>query len=450
MKRTLFLSVILAAVSGASIGVVAQASAHENPPAIDTRDTSADSNTVVTIDWHKTLRKVNPLAFGFNCPACFDPVWSSNPILLEPLATLTGGGRPLIRLHGWGMVTQGSGQCWLNEDGTWNADKIKRALTPLTHSGYQLMIDIPSGPGGEKNDPVDESAMAPFAAALVKIVNVDNKFGVKYWELPNEREKILSTNKMASMISRAAAAMKQIDATILVGGPAAEGINVDYVAEVFRQSHGALDFVSAHTYGGDGKQTAVVSYRSALDAISAVRKLRERLSVESPAKYIPIFVDEYNIGWDGNPGIYNNEGAVYFSIIQTGIVEAGADASAVWDFSPPHDMSIVDRDGHLTDSAHLFILMNQFFQGDEVASGSSDPATVRIFAVKAKSTRSMALSNLSGRPKTVTLEFRGRKPKAFDQYQISASGYVVKMRKSWNELVASTLPANSVTVLVAR
>jgi hypothetical protein len=46
-----------------------------------------------------------------------------------------------------------------------------------------------------------------------------------------------------------------------------------------------------------------------------------------------------NIGWDPNPAIYNNEGAVYFSIIQGGIVDAGGDVSAVWDFAPPHDMS---------------------------------------------------------------------------------------------------------------
>lgn len=45
-----------------------------------------------------------------------------------PLAMVTNGGKPLIRLHGWGMVTQGSRECWLNEDGVSNAAKIASAL----------------------------------------------------------------------------------------------------------------------------------------------------------------------------------------------------------------------------------------------------------------------------------------------------------------------------------
>jgi len=450
MKRLLFRLAVFAMLSIFSVRAWNQASAqeqHHDPASEDGPDASVAVNAVVTVDWKTMVRTVSPLAYGLNCPSCFDPVWSSSPVLLTSLRTITAGARPLIRLHGWGMVTQGSGQCWLNEDGTWNGEKIKRALTPLVQSGYRLMIDIPSGPGGEK-DPIDEAAMAPFVAALVKIVNVDNRFGVRYWELPNEREHILSATRMGSMLSRASDAMKKVDPTVLVGGPGAEGINVNYIEEMVQHSLPAIDFVTAHTYGGDGKQSAAVSYQSAMDAVSEVRKLRERLTAVSQGKHLPIFVDEYNIGWDGNPAIYNNEGAVYFSIIQTGIIDSGAEASAVWDFSPAHDMSIVDREGHLRDSAHLFSLMNQYFYGGEARTSSSDPA-IHSFAVKSKRFRSVILTNLSALSKAETVRFPGWKPNLVDWYQISNSGYTVKTGQTWNKSGTTALPANSVTILVA-
>jgi hypothetical protein len=403
----------------------------------------------VTVDWNKTLRRVDPMSYGVNCPACFDPAWTSNPRLQRPLATIAAGARPLIRLHGWGMVAQGSNESWLNADDTWNADKIKSALTPLVQAGYQLMIDIPSGPRGER-DPVDPIAMAPFAASLVKIVNVDDKFGVKYWELPNEREHILSASQMAQLLSNASRAMKGVDPSIQVGGPAVEDINYDYIDEVVKQCYPDIDFVTAHTYGGNGKQSPQVSYKSAVNAVGKVHELREHLNIAAQGKYLPIFVDEYNIGWDGNPGIYNNEGAVYFSIIQTGVIDAGGDVSAVWDLSPPHDMSIVNRDGTLTDSANLFSLMNRYFHGDEATTSSSAPDVVRAFAVKSTPANSLLLSNLSESEVTVFTRFASREPSTLDEYRITASGYMRNKGIRWAPLETNglTMAARSVVILV--
>jgi hypothetical protein len=404
---------------------------------------------LITVDWNRVVKRVEPLAYGVNCPACFDPVWGRSPALLRPLGAISAGGKPLIRLHGWGMVSRGSNECWLNQDGTWNTDKIKSALTPLAKMGYTLMIDIPSGPGGEQ-DPLDPAAMARFASALVKIVNVDNKFDVKYWEIPNEREHILTAAKMATLVSRASVAMKQVDPTILVGGPATEGINVDYIADVVKQSLQDIDFVTAHTYGGDGKQPDSVSFKSALKAVDDVRRLRERLTAQSQEKYLPIFLDEYNIGWDMNPRIHDNRGAVYFSIIAAGVVDAGGDASAVWDFSPPHDMSIVDRNGNLNVSANIVSLMNRYCHGDEVAAMSSNPTLVRIYAVKSASARSVVISNLSESPSQVRTEFHGLKSRIVNIYQISHSGYRVEKIHNWRKSHRDgvNLPAMSVTVLV--
>ena len=452
MKRVLFNYLALVAMVAVAMMSAAQSSRkHPKGPTNGLRPSvpPTQANITVTVDWDKTVRTVDPMSYGVNCPACFDPAWTHSPALLRPLKKVTAGARPLVRLHGWGMVAQGSNESWLNPDDTWNVDKIKNALTPLVESGYRLMIDIPSGPRGEK-DSVDPVAMAPFIAALVKIVNVDNKLGVKYWELPNEREHILSPSQMAQLLSNASRAMKKVDPSILVGGPAVEDINSDYIAEVVKQCYPDMDFVTVHTYGGDGKQSPQVSYQSAIAAIGKVRALREGLNSAAQGKYLPIFVDEYNIGWDSNPGIYNNEGAVYFSIIQTGVIDAGGDVSAVWDFSPPHNMSIVDRDGNLRDSANLFSLMNRYFYGDEAEATSSTADVVRVFAVKSAYSRSILVSNLSDSEVVVLPRFAGQKPRRLDEYEISPSGYFVTKGIKWAPLETNgvTLEARSVVVMV--
>jgi len=367
-----------------------------------------------------------------------------------PWQPWAAGGKPLIRLHGWGMVTQGSNECWLNPDNTWNAPKIKSALAPLIRAGYQLLIDIPSGPGGEP-DVRDPVALASFAASLVRIVNIENRFGVRYWEIPNEREHLLDAKQMTTLLSLASKAMKRVDPTILVGGPATEGVNVEYIAAVVQNSLPDIDFVSAHTYGGDGKQPDSISYPSAIKAVADVRLLRTRLNQISKGKYLPIFIDEYNIGWDTTPKILTSEGAVYFSLIQGGVVDAGGDASAIWDFSPPHNMSVVDSHGNFYASTHLFSLMNQYFHGKEVSALSSDETGLRAYAVNSSATHSLLVSNLSDSQQTVTLSFKGPTPKNLRAYEISPRGYSGPRHLKWSRLQGEglTIPPKSVAILVS-
>ncbi len=57
---------------------------------------------------------------------------------------------------------------------------------------------------------------------------------------------------------------------------------------------------------------------------------RERLTdVTRGKKNLPIFLDEYNIGYDFTLNIRTKVGAVYFCMIQGGVVDAGGDMSAV-------------------------------------------------------------------------------------------------------------------------
>ena len=407
-----------------------------------------------SVDWTKAVRTVDPRAYGVNCPQCFDPNWTANQKFLNALSGVTGGGKPIIRLHGWGMVSRRPNrynQGWLNSDGTWNAPKIKSALTPLFQAGYKLLINIPSGPGGE-GDIKDPAAFASFTAELVKIVNVDNRFGVKYWEIPNEGETRITAAQMATLLSGASKAMKAVDPTILVGGPATAGVKIDYIAQIVQETIADLDFVSCHTYGGSGKQADDVSYASAKQTRNDIASLRARLDgVTHGKKYLPIFLDEYNIGWDSTPNIRTNVGAVYFVIVQGGVVDGGGDVSAVWDYSPGHDMSIAGDDCGLYPSANLFTLMNRYFYGKEAAASASDES-IYVYAVEASATHSVVLANLEDSEQQVGVSFRGWKPLKFSAYEISPAGYSGPKPVQWPEITGRgiAIPGKSVTVLVSQ
>jgi len=142
---------------------------------------------------------------------------------------------------------------------------------------------------------------------------------------------------------------------------------------------------------------------------------------------------------------------VYFSLIQGGVVDAGGDASAIWDFSPPHNMSVVDSHGNFYASSHLFSLMNQYFHGKEVSALSSDETGLRAYAVNSSATHSLLVSNLSDSQQTVTLSFKGPTPKNLRAYEISPRGYSGPRHLKWSRLQGEglTIPPKSVAILVS-
>ena len=105
--------------------------------------------TTLNIDWNDVVRTIPENAYGVNSPANFIPSYSNNGVFMNNLHQITQK-KGLIRLHGWGMIDENSPESWII-NGQWNATKIQQALTPLIQQGYEIMINIPSGPLGEND-----------------------------------------------------------------------------------------------------------------------------------------------------------------------------------------------------------------------------------------------------------------------------------------------------------
>ncbi len=370
----------------------------------------------VNVDWDWTVREIPPYAYGVNSPANFVPEYSGDYVFMNNLEFITQK-KGFVRLHGWGMIEDGP-QSW-QEDGVWDSDKIGDALRPLVDEGYTVMINIPSGPQGE-DDYLDPASFAKFAADLVHIVNIEHDLGVKYWEVPNEREAGfaepgLDVAEMASLIRSASQQMKAVDPSIEVGGPATAWVNVDYVSDLVEEVYPSLDFVTVHTYSGDDTNTVDDAYDIAQSATGELAKLRDRLDVITGDDYLPIFVTEHNISYIGSSRIETNKGAVYDAIILTESIAAGADASMYWNVHPSSDMSVLDGDAHF-ETAHVFEVFNQAFHGTLNHGQSQDPGQVVVYAVSDQDSGeyAVALINRTGDEVVVDLEVAGWMPSSFD------------------------------------
>ena len=403
----------------------------------------------VTVDGTKSSGMIDTKNYGVDCPDCLNPATTANPAFVSMLKEVTGG-KGLIRLHGWGMVTQGSGQCWLNSDGSWNAPKIKAALAPLVQAGFPLLINIPAGPGGDGDTNAD--TLAAMGASLARIINVDSHFGVKYIELPNEQENTVGADQMAALLSKASSAIKAVDPTIMVGGPATAWINAGYIASVV-QAFPGIDFVSCHTYGGDGAQSDALSYERGLQTRADVQALRSSVDAVSHGRHLPVFLDEYNIGWNYAPAIYDHRGAVYDTIIQGTLMTGGGEASAIWDVSPGHDMSIVDPNLNLHAPARLFTVLNQYGHGELMPTTIASPTATYAFATSDSSmgVRTVVLANMTTSTSTLRIATIGWAPRGVSQYQVDANGYAGPTSVSWSSLAGGVVvPAESVVMIVSQ
>ncbi len=398
---------------------------------------SVNAQTInIDIDWNNTIRTIPEYAYGVNSPANFIPSYSNDPIFMGNLELITQK-KGFIRLHGWGMIDNTSPENWLN-NGVWNSSKINQALTPLIQQGYKVMINIPSGALGE-DDYQNPQTFAQFCADLVQIVNIDHQLGIEYWEIPNEREQGfatpgLSVNEMSTLIQTASQAMKAVDPTIKVGAAATAWINIDYLTQLV-QITPDIDFITCHTYSGDCTNSLQDIYDIAQFAVSDLNTLRQNINTITGNNYLPIFLTEYNLSFQGCDYIQSYEGAVYDAIIMTESIKAGIDGTCFWNVAPYSDMSIIEGD-ILDDNAFLFEAFNNYFQGDLVQSSSSDNSKLLVYSTidQDSNNYSFCLINRTASIQNIQVQMTGLLPNSLDKYLWDAQNSFLMESTNWSDL----------------
>lgn len=403
----------------------------------------------VSVDWGTSAGAISPFAYGQNSNGFLNVSYTGDPDFMAHIRYLNGN-KGLVRIHSTGMISTGG---WLNADQTWNEAVIVAALTPLVQEEYPVMINIPYGPTGYQ----DAAVFAEFAAELVRIVNVDHGLGIKYWEIPNERESGfatpgLSVSAMANLIKEAYSAMKALDPSILVGGPATSDVNVPFLTGVAQQAWPSIDFVTMHAYssGQSKPATDAAAYNHAQNQGTLVSQLRANLQALGPQGSLPIFVDEYNITWDTDPRLHTSKESVYSALLVANVV--GKDGTGVnfWHAESSY-MGLMNDRRELYDTADLHSWLNRFFHGEKAAALFADKSRVDGFAAMDAGRKSILLANRTDEAQTVLLQQTGPAPLQWNLYRIDENGSSHEPAVDGSGLATAgmVLPPHSVTVLTA-
>jgi len=431
----------------------------------------AASTVQVDVDWSKVSSKTNRNSYSLNAFKGFNPGDSNDPKYQENISYMNPG---LLRFHSWRMLDDSAQKPdgWVKlAEKQWDAEKIRSTMDGWA-SFYKgdILMNIPGWPewfkrqGKAALDPSEYDNYANFCADLVKIINVDQKRGVKYWEITNEQDGTYwvdpKKNKEAdnlpalvTIYNKCAEAMKKVDPTIQTGGPAvAKGDEFGKFREFIRGTKANLDFFSYHAYvSGSPSDPDKVVYDKAALATSFGAEIRKILDQEIPDRHVECHFNEYNISWTWKTNdvrMRDNKSAVFDALILAGVPRNGIDVSCAWN-EKDGVYGKMDAANVLRPAAHLFHLFNAHCVGEVVAATTSHDKRVVAFAVKNGRERTLVLINRSPNVQPVRLGFGGWKPAHVASARIGKEGFS-ETKPSWSDIEADGLflPDNSVTVLI--
>ncbi|HYM05487.1 MAG TPA: hypothetical protein VEU11_02910, partial [Terriglobales bacterium] len=151
---------------------------------------------------------------------------------------------------------------------------------------------------------VDENIVAPASYSewedlidhLVRHVNLDRKFGIKYWILSNEGDlgepggvpfKFPSTQSLLEYYQHTAHAIHRADPNAKIGGPSPAftgSPQVDALIDAAGQGRVPLDLLSFHGYSNDPE-----AYRH------MVESMRAKLAKYPSLSHVEMFIDQWNM-----------------------------------------------------------------------------------------------------------------------------------------------------------
>ncbi len=450
--------------------------------AIAQLDGSRDGATTATVDWNAVQGTVPRSAFGLNA---FQGFRTQNQAYRKNLAFMNPG---LIRFHNGGAMQDSSTPDGLidRDRKTWDARKVKSALaasfSTFGKQQPQRMINIPTWADwmdADQDGFLDANQFDRFAqlcADLVRLVNRESRFGVKYWEITNEKDNTYFSqfrngggwgslkddakpdrlNELIAIYTKAAIAMKKVDPTIQVGAPAIERSDLQpFYVPFIKGTANHLDFFTYHFYAtGSASTPDSEIYEATRSIASRTETMVQAVKTAIPNRSIPVILGEYNISWTWetrDPRMTNHKGVVFDALSMIRALSKGATATLAWN-EKDGVYGKTDDQNKLRLSGRFFQLINRFLIGDRVRSVTNNEKDITTFAVKNQALhhRSYLIVNHSSKSQPIKTNFGSYRPKrlSVERYELSASGYA-KKAIGWNAVQKGiVVPDNSVTLLV--
>ncbi len=430
-----------------------------------------------SINWtNKTGITATRLNYGLNAYQYSDPNIAGSPGDSNYKANVAFMKAGILRLHNADQMNDStfSRLGWVISPNTasykWDVTKITNALNGAYSNAPVKMINIANWPsymddGTGKLKPYMYDAYASFCAELVRIVNLKLGKKVTYWEVTNEKDNAYAGDmeSLALIFNKANDAMKAVEPSLKVGGPAfANAYNYSGIDAFIKATKDRIDFVSYHTYlPGDGTTTkaAVWDSASALGYPDSFVSGEIKKLVPNRAAVISSFHDEFNMERTSNtaPWLTDTTSLIYDALAIRSMINAGSTGAMAWNEGDGW-WGKLNNDSNWTKrpASYLYKMLNEHVLGSVVSSSSSNNSWVEIFATKSKHSpqRALVLINRSKTDQTVQMTYLNWDTQPGDNtpvsvYRAGPNGYSTDST-SHSALISSQgylLPANTVTVL---
>jgi hypothetical protein len=297
------------------------------------------------------------------------------------------------------------------------------------------------------------------AAAIVRHFNVTVNDPVKYWEIGDEPDGSESAAAYSAQFNSLSAAMKVVDATIQVGGPATASYNASFLQAFLQSSGSTVNFVDFHFFG-TGNSTNTATLLSGLPTFSNdLSSLRSMINsvVPSRASQISIHVGEWNLSASSDPLDVEMFAAVYDADLLGRALVAG-DAAQTFGSKAGGEGVLGDgSSGSLGNDVPMpaYRALSMFTGaglfthfGTSTVSATSSLAGVDVFA--SSSPDEIVLVNTNGSVSAATIGITNGASLSAAVWQIKTVATPTKVAtlSTTNGTFALSLPADSVTTMV--
>jgi hypothetical protein len=401
----------------------------------------------VSVNWLQDAGPVAPDIYGLNSFVAFAPDRVANPAWREGMAYMAPR---LVRLHHAGLTGDSSkwSGWWDTAGNTWDYAKIRAALEAWrAPAGTRRLFSFSSwlpGMDEDRNNRLDPDKLEAYAAAaaeLVRFMNIECRAGIEYFEITNEKDGPYwvnpsrrgedFTDELVTLHNTVAAAVRAVDPSIKVGGPAA--MRPDFYKNLrafVRGTREHLDFFSIHAYAsGRNDEPDQSIYDKPQVMAKHVREMVRILREEIPDRPVELHLNEYNIAWTWEtrePRMVNHKGAVFDALaLATFASIDGLTATNAWN-DQDGVYGKMDGAGALRPAAHVFHLFNAHHHGRRVSASSSAPDRVVPFATVDSGRPAFTLINRSNGVQTVALSSAGLPSRdiRWVRARIDAEGFV--------------------------
>jgi xylan 1,4-beta-xylosidase len=381
----------LAGCGGHTLDVVVQLDAGAEPIGL----VPGPSDVTVTVDWGRpTAETATGLHYGLSLVRGHDPEIAGapgNPVYKENLALMRPG---LARLASFGWLLEPDRPTY-----RWDAEKIRQALSGALPHGPAWMINVPVWPSalGDPKQPLAAErfdAFATLCADLVRILNVDQRRGVRYVELFNAVDGFYKDRgaELGLLFRRASRAMKAIDPAIRVGGAAFTHAYHPMIDPFVEAAGDALDFVSYHGYATGDRAEALAKIYDAPMGFAASASHVANVLVKRGRGGAEIFQTQFNINWAKDDRMTGAVSAVFDALAFHAFVASPLAGAAAWNESDGW-YGKLDASHRMRPAAYVFQLYNAHLVGAVVATTTSLPAAISPLAVRDGGSHALALVN---------------------------------------------------------